>query len=220
MVGSRRASMVLPAPGGPMSRRLCAPAAATSSAAFGGRLAPDVGEIAVLPPPLRHERWQVDDVGGRVSSPWRCRQTSARVRAPRTASPSTTAASGTFSAGRIRPRQPAGSSGERHRQGAANGTEVALEANFADQHEASELGARVGRWPPAPRRRWAGRGRSRSCGCRPGQVDGDPLERQREPCVGQRRLDPLAAFADRPIRQSDRGEGGRPLLMSTSTSTG
>ena len=43
--GSRRASIVLPAPGGPTSSRWCPPAAATSTARRGDRLAADVGEI-------------------------------------------------------------------------------------------------------------------------------------------------------------------------------
>ena len=68
----------------------------------------------------------------------RYRHTSASVRAPRTASPSTTAASGTFSAGRIRPSQAEARGGERHRQGPTDGAQVSLEADFADQHEAGE----------------------------------------------------------------------------------
>ena len=43
--GSRCASMLLPVPGGPTSRMLCPPAAATSSARLRRRLAANIGEI-------------------------------------------------------------------------------------------------------------------------------------------------------------------------------
>ena len=133
MVGRRRASMVLPAPGGPMSSRLWAPAAATSSARLAAAWLRTSAKSHVVPPPLRHERRQVDLGGGK-------RQIAGEVgadldervgpREPR--GPSTTAASGTLSAGRRRPRATRGPCGERHRKGAADRAEVALEADFAD----------------------------------------------------------------------------------------
>ena len=45
MVGSRRASMVFPAPGGPISRMLWAAGRGDLEGPLGGGLAADVGEV-------------------------------------------------------------------------------------------------------------------------------------------------------------------------------
>ena len=98
----RRASMVFPAPGGPMKRALWPPAAATSSAHF-----------AVCCPRTSARSSAVAGAvscgavaGGRPPVPQNVSAASASVRAPYTRIPCTSAPSGAFCSGTIRPSNP------------------------------------------------------------------------------------------------------------------
>ena len=97
MPGRRFASMDLPTPGGPISKRLCPPAAAISRA----RRAPNWPRTSAKSgagPALSPAKGAAG-VGRSGSSPVRCRTTWAAVAAPYTRRPSTAAASAAFSAG-------------------------------------------------------------------------------------------------------------------------
>ena len=106
MLGSRRASMVFPAPGGPVNKTLCAPAAATCNARFAcawPRTSARSGAGDALSPRRVAPSTAAGAIGFRPS---RCRISAARHVAPITSTVPATAASRAFEAGRISPRVP------------------------------------------------------------------------------------------------------------------
>ena len=106
MPGRRRASMVLPDPGGPMSRMLCAPAAATSSARFAPACPRTSAKSASSRMAAARYRAGSTAAGASGASPARCRHTSASEPAPSTEIPATTAASGTLGNGTMSAAAP------------------------------------------------------------------------------------------------------------------
>src|SRR5215207_8488009 len=157
MPGRRRASMVLPAPGGPTISRLWTPAAAISSA--------------------------------RLASSWP--RTSARSGSPARAS------AGSGSAGR------AGSGVER----SADRSQVSTQRELAGKRIALELldGHLSARGEEADRDRQV-EARPRLAHVRGGEVDRQPLLRELQPGVEERRADALTRLAERAVRQPDEHE--------------
>jgi len=96
-------------------------------------------------------------------------------------------------------------------QDARHRRDAAVEGQLAEHEEAVDLLARQ----HIERHQQADRDRQvvvaaflRQVGRR--EIDGDALRRQREADGGQRRAHPLAAFANRLVRQADDGEGRHP----------
>ena len=101
---------------------------------------------------------------------------------------------------------------QRHRQDPAHGMDRPVEGELPHDEQARE--------PLGPdgsgRRQEAERDRQVEADpflphVRRGQIDGDPLEREHEPRVPDRRANALPALAHRRIRQADRGERRQPL---------
>ena len=174
---------------------------------FGRGLAPDVGEIAVVRPPLGHERGQVDDGGRQI-------EVAGQVVADlgQRAGPADREALDDSRLGHVLCRKDQalatrGAGGEGHRQRPADRAHVAFEPDLADQHETGEARVRElaagdedadrnGQIEPGAGLVDVGRG----------QVDRDALEGQRETRIGERRVDPLPAFPDGAVGQADRSE--------------
>ena len=104
IVGSRRASIVLPAPGDPTIRRLWPPAAATSRARR-ACVCPRTSDRSTVAAAGTSSTGVTASTGDHV--PRRKRTASANVSAPTTRSPSTCAASTAFAAGTTIPSSPA-----------------------------------------------------------------------------------------------------------------
>ena len=188
MDGSRRASMVLPAPGGPIIRTLCPPAAATSSARLAcswpltSAKSTGVARVAL-------EQLPRVDPGGRDLRGSRERNSaaSASESTPITSSPSTTAASAAFSRGTI------------SRSDAPARAQLAPSAARPDRRAGRRPGparpaARIGQPVPASwslaARMPSAMGRSNAdppCEVGGGQVDGDPPEGELNPGSPARR---------------------------------
>ena len=211
MPGRRRASIVLPAPGGPTISRLWPPAAAISSARLASLLAAHVGEVgpagALAAARARRLR--------------RLAASSGRA-AGRRAAPSVGIAHhlDPLDQRRLGARSPparagAGSPRARAPSAAASaprtGRSSPAQRELAAQRAAVE---RPRRHLPARREHAHGdrqvEARARLAHVRGREVDGEPLLRELEPGVQQRGADALARLADRPVRQPDEREGRKP----------
>ena len=150
---SRRASIVLPAPGGPMRSRLCPPAAATSSA----RRASSCPRTSARSPSRRwrgicgtaalarrrariRRAFNASSASGQRSH--RRRRSGHRRRTPRRA----------FCGGSSRRVQPEAPGGDGNRQHAADGVDAAVERQLAE-HERVVNGLRRRAVPSSPGRR-------------------------------------------------------------------
>ena len=105
MVGSRRASMVLPEPGGPTIRTLCPPAAATSSA-LRAAPCPRTSAKSTSEPAATEGSDGMELARSGFQSPRRNAATAATEGAPTASRPSTRAASPTFASDTTTPRRP------------------------------------------------------------------------------------------------------------------
>ena len=211
MVGRRRASIVFPLPGGPTIRRLCDPAAATSSA----RLAcacPFTSEIDLLPRAFGEETREIDVGDGKLELPVEeVRQLGETARAQH------------LEAGhdpRLREillRQDEGlrargACGQRHGERAAHRSNGALEAQLPEHDDLPQpldtdlLGG--GKNPH--RDRQIERRTLLAHICRR-EVYGDALQREGVTGVGDRRIDALAALLHRAVRESDGSESGEAV---------
>ena len=203
--GAARASSCR-CPGGPLSSRLCPPAAAMRQRGDDVGVAPHVGEVGVGAPGPRGAR---APSGGAVALPAaQDRGDLARAMlAPSDVQPATSAASARARAGRGAARGPlarapsATASAPRHGRSSP--------PSDSSPNTASRSSASAGTWPPAARMR----ARDREVEARAGlaqrgrrEVDGDPLARELEARVEDRRPDPLAGLAHGAVGESDDGE--------------
>ncbi len=161
-VGSRRASMVLPLPGGPIMIEVVSPGGGDLEGAARPVLAADLGEIRRCSArALRRSRpWSLRPEG---LLPRKCATTWPRCSAMRTSMPATLAASRALPWGTMARVTPL-----RHRA-AQRGQDAAHGAHRAAQRELAEQATPVERprrgscpAPPARRSRWRGRTRRRS----------------------------------------------------------
>ena len=101
--------------------------------ALGGGLAPDVGEVARRPAPLRHERRQIhlggrqDQVAGQVGADFDQGAGAADLEARHDCRLRQVVV------GEEQPAAPGSPRRQRHRKRAANGAEIALEADLAER---------------------------------------------------------------------------------------
>ena len=165
---SRRASIVLPAPGGPDSSRLCPPAAATSSARRAQQLSAHVGEIAVRGlSRRRHRRRRRDARSRRVGMVERLDRLRQRARDAHVE------AIDDAGFGRVVRRQqqalqPEAPRGDGNRQHAADAVDRAVERQLAEDDGVVDGAAgHAGRMSPAGRARSAGRTTTPPCARRP-----------------------------------------------------
>ena len=210
MPGRRRASMVLPAPGGPDMRTLWAPATATSRARFtcswpmmSAKSASAAGDLP---------RSAVRSAGGAAAPPpaASCATASASVRAGYTSRPSTSAASAAFAAGRMQPAHPAPPQALGEGQRAGHGPQRAVQAELADRGQRPAAVAAVGGLAGGHQK---GQGDGQvergallaQVGRR--QVDGDAPRRELVGGVDDRRAHALAALLDGGVGQADDAEG-------------
>ena len=209
MPGTRRASIVLPAPGGPTMSRLCPPAAAISSARFASCWPRTSARSGATGAGLGSRRRAV--TGSGLQRP--CRRSTSAPRSPTgsTSRPSASAASAAFGLGHDHPRvagcprrERAGEHSPDRSQGSAQGQLTAdgdvrerLRGHLTPGHQNRHRQRQVE----------AGSGLSHGRGR---EVRRDPLERELEAGVQHRRADPLSRLAHRRVGQSDHGEGGQP----------
>ena len=209
--GSRLAASDLPAPGGPIISRLWPPAAATSSAC---RRCGWPRRSARSGAPAGGSRRRSSGSGGSGRhSPATSAGSSARLCSVSTSRPRASAASGPFSDGQHDPLRPflAGRLGDRQRPVDPAG--AAVERQLAGQRQPSQAlpdqllgGAEQRRRDrqvhPRPRLAQAGRR----------QVDDDPLQRELEAAVDQRRPHPLARLAHGGVGEADDREAGQAAV--------
>ena len=212
IVGSRRARSVLPVPGGPISSTWWPPAAAISSARFacawprtsprstssGGATArscpgsPRV--LAIGCSSLRNAAASASEVTGY------------------TARASSTDASEVLPAARRQPVETRVARPERHREHPAHRMDRPVEGQLPHHEEARQpLGLDRARRRQEPERDRQVEADALLPHVRRREVDGHPLEREREAGVPDRRADALPALAHRGIRQAHRRERGQPL---------
>ena len=202
MPGRRRASIVLPVPGGPTKRTLWPPAAAISSA----RLAvscPLTSEKSGSAP-LKARSGGIGVAGAIVRSPVRCSIASRKWPTGITRVPASEAAWRLFAAGSSSSRTPSLPAQFRDRQGAADGAHLAVEPEFAAGHPALEgLGGEfaVGGQKTQGDRQvelvaFLAQVRRR-------QVDDDVAALEVVAAAANRRPHAVAALAHRGVRQSD-----------------
>ena len=127
----RRASIVLPAPGGPVISRLCPPAAAISMA----RRATACPRMSARSVPSSWTSLTVGTWTSVTASGWfRASMASASERTVQTSRPSTTQASGAFRGGSRMPRDAESARGHGNRQHASNAVDAAVERQLAEHH--------------------------------------------------------------------------------------
>ena len=215
MPGSRDASMVLPAPGGPSRKTWCPPAAATSMRLDGVVVAAHVGEVAGCVGSASAGVGRVVDGG--TGSTWRssysppCQMAASSSDAtPTTRMPGTSAASVALPVGTMHGVVAGARRGEHRGQDAVDRAQPPVEPELAEVHHAIDgLG-----------REFAGRGET---GDRDGEVeagavlrqrgrrevDGELARRQRAAGVDRGRAHAVARLAERGIGQADDDEGGQ-----------
>ena len=206
--GSRRASIVLPAPGGPIISRLWPPAAAISSARARVGLAAHVGEVGtgVRRPWGR----RAGSAGSASRSPRSSSSSSDSVGTPTTSSPSARAASGAFATGTsIRSHARA-----RAASAIASAPRIGRISPESESSPQTASGMSASGSPPSAattrhrdrqveaRARLAQRGRRK--------VHGDALLRELHARVRERRTHALARLAHRAVGQPDDGERRQP----------
>ena len=199
----RRAIIVFPAPGGPMKRRLCAPAAATSSA----RLAcscPRTSEKSATAGVGPAAAGSVAATG--CAAPVRTATACASDVTPRTVTSRTSAASPVLHAGMRRRRDAGGRGRGGDREHAADRAHRPVERELAGDDGSGEVAADVVSVGGEHRER----DRQIVAGALFAEVGGrevhrDPPRRDLEAGVPQRRAHPVLALADDVIGQPDGG---------------
>jgi hypothetical protein len=93
----------------------------------------------------------------------------------------------------------------------SNGTQLAAQRELPDERAVLQLlGRHLGAGREQPNRYGEVEARSRLAHVRGREVHGQPLLRELEPGVEQRRADPLARLPDRPVREPHERERGQP----------
>ncbi len=205
--GSRCASIDLPEPGGPTINRLCAPAAATSSA----RLAASCPLMSARSGNGPSSRGAAGSGGVSTCSPLKWLMSASRVGAARISTSPAQAASPPDASGQISP-SPAACAPMAAGKRARDRRDRAVQGQLAECRVARHLLARqrLHRDQQAERDRQVEMAAFlQHVGGR--QVDRDALRRQAEAERAQRRAHALPALADRLVRQADDGEGGQPV---------
>ena len=209
MPGSRRATIVLPAPGGPAISRLWPPAAAISSARFASacpRTSRHVGQLAAVRELEPRAAWPARAPSGRGAGP----RAAPGWRTPSTSTPLASAASPALASGTIIRRYPRACAPERRREHPPDGPQLAAERQLPADRRALErlprdLTAR-GEHPDGDREVERG---PRLAHRRGREVRREPLLRELELGVQQRGAHALARLPHRGVGQPDEREGGQ-----------
>ena len=210
--GIRRASMVLPPPGGPIMSIECPPAAATSSARRADPLAADLGHVGPRRRRPSGRGAPPASSGDRLGS---ARPSSRSTAARRVGRPEHLDAGHEGGLGGVGARAPGSASSRRGprarpwraRRGPAAASRRAR-ALPPPRRPAHGVRAPAGPTPPGSPGRAAGRTAARPCAGRPGR--GWPRSAARghgERLVGEPRADPLARLLHRDVGQADDREG-------------
>ena len=207
--GRRRASIVLPTPGGPESSRLCAAGGGDGQRLDDVGVAADVGEVEVALGE-RERRSRRRSGGGGRSPPRRISATCARLLAPSTSSPSTSAASSARCAGPRARRAPRARAPSATASAPRHGRISPAEPELAEDRVALErLGRDVAAGGEDRARDGEVEARAGLAHRRRREVDRDALERELEARVEDRRPHALARLAHGAVGQADDREVGQ-----------
>src|SRR5213594_3627917 len=208
MVGSRRASIVFPDPGGPIIRMLCPPAAATSSARLACACPFTSAKSTSSFARSANSAARSTCASGSVPRPSRKSASSERFAAPSTRTPETTPASGRLSRGSTSASSPAARR-ERHRQRAAHRPDRPLKPQLTEhRHPPQPLRRDLFRGGEDPDRDRQVEGAAVLADVGRGEVHGDALQGERIARVRERGVHPLATLLHGSLRQPHGSEGG------------